>query len=138
MALRLLTDEQRAAGQQRMREQYPDPLPPVYKNVQAARMIDLLTVIPHRGHLMRAHVGMEDGFEISDIINRWDTQVYGKTGKEAIAAGRAIYADGMKLIRRLVHFHPRWMRWVYRDPFRDLTEGEFVAILRFLSLSRMK
>lgn len=140
MVMRALSPQAREEGERRFLERFEEAPLPQYKNAVVASVLDSPVQLRFRGRVFDVDpISVEDGFLIADIISEWDTNVSGKSGPEATALGRSLYDRGLALARKLLYpAGPRWMRWLYRDPFKNVTEGEFILLMRFLSLSRMR
>lgn len=144
MALKLLTPAQREEGHRKFEEKYASP-EVITKNVQHAALIDTPVMFPWRGRMFELDpISVPDGFVVSELVNRWDKEVVGKRTPEALEAGKDIFGKGVAVLQRLARPQGIW-RWLWNSrlsnrtkTFTDATEAEFVNLMRFLLLCRMR
>lgn len=141
MALKILTDAERQAGHTKFEEQYQPP-EVISKNSLHTAMMDVPMLFPWNGILFQCDpISVPDGLIVSDLVNRWDREVVGKNSPEARAAAAEIFLKGCALLQRLTRPQgiSRFLwRWTGKKAFVRATEAQFVNLMRFLLLCRMR
>lgn len=144
MAIRALTPEQMLEGHKEWQKRFgvSDEPPEVqYLNVENLAFMYEDSPYVFDGVLYDVPpVSVPDGTKIVKLSARLES-LKGKTMLEAEKELGQVFKEGIKLFKRLMHPRgvPRWVfRFVMKNPFRKMSEREFMSALAFLALCRMR